>query len=316
MSTVKVETYSIAVKRRNSRKDEKYALDEIIGGRHFLNVFNDYLESLGVGASTSEVTKSVLTFETPSLHIARNVNYWHISGRFNVGSYGTANDIVNIDTLDITHNKGNREAEMIPLFFLLYGKPGFSKAILVLQRYGINGCISQFRNSVRSFVADNHNDISLEIMPLIPKDIINTLINDGSINQVILRRNSLPRRSQDILHAKGFTESVRSMIVTFKGDGDIIEKATLRGWINNPEANHFTVEELREFGFDGQHSVLIKVSMNGKLREIDFSDTLKLRPYIDIHQDLAFDGKNHPEIGSIREICLGLVTTLFNDGPG
>lgn len=313
MAKVKVETYSIQAKKRNSRKEEDYyALDDITGA-HFIDIFQEYLGSLWGNSAKSEEQQKILTFEPTSKMLSRTDAFWHIAGRVRLGDYGTANPIVNVDTMEITHEKSDRESEMFPLYFLICGRAGFSKAVVIFQRYGNVGMSSQFKRTFSNFILNNFGHISAPLLPLVPRELLETMLNAGTITQVIMRRNRLPGSAIERLRQKGFTESVQKMDLIFKGEGNVFSKNSIRGWIRDPETRFITIEEMRDYGLDGDHEVLVKVSIGGTEREIDFGNTLRIRPYIDIHSDLELGPDKHPLIESIHEISLSLGRQLLSD---
>lgn len=313
MPRVKIETFAIKAKKRQSRDDKYFALNDI-EGNHILDIFGGYLRSLTGRSGVSEAQKTVLTFEPNSLKTGRrNDGRWFIAGRVRVGDFGIANPIVNVDTLEPSFDKSRRDSELFPLYFVLCGADGWNHVVGATQRFGTMGFSSQLKKTFSSYVLNNFHEYTIPIIPLVPKDLLEAMVNSGDISQVILRRNNLPRNAIDRLRAKGFTENVRKMEVSFKGDGEVFPKSSIRGWIRDPEARFITIEELRDFGIDGDHDVLVKVNINGVPREIDFGNNLKLRPYIDINDSLEFDQEGHPKFESIHRETLTLCFKILSD---
>lgn len=80
-------------------------------------------------------------------------------------------------------------------------------------------------------------------------------------------------------------------------------KEKLRQWLDEGNAT-FIVESLAQVGLDGNHKTTVKINVNGTPREIDFSDTGKIRPYIDIHDDNLLDkSSGHPIFEEINRIA-------------
>lgn len=314
MAKVKLETFSIKAKKRRSRKEEDYyALDDI-GGAHFIDIFQDYLGSLFGHSARSEEVKKVMTFEPGSKMLSRSDYIWHIAGRVRLGEYGTANPIVNVDTLEPTYDKSDRESEMFPLYFLICGRAGFDTGVMVFQRMGQIGIGSQFKRTFSRFLVDNYEHVSMPIQNLVPRELLEAMLKEGRISQMIMRRSRLPDSAIDRLRNKGFTENVRKMDLVFKADGgNVFNKDVVRSWIRDPETRFVTIEEMREYGIDGDHEVLVKVALGGTEREIDFSDTMRIRPYIDIDSDLEFGPDRHPLFESIHEKALSLGIQLLEN---
>ncbi len=313
MAKIKLETFCIQAKKRYSRKEDYYALDDI-AGTHFLNIFQDYLGSLFGNSAKSEQQQKVLTFEPTSKVLSRAEAFWHIAGRVRLGDYGTANPIVNVDTMEITYEKSDRESEMFPLYFLICGRTGFSKAVVIFQRYGNIGMSSQFKRTFSNFILSKFEHVSMPLLPLVPRELLAAMLEAGTVTQVIMRRNRLPVTAIERLRKKGFTENVQKMDLIFKGEGgNVFNKNSIRGWIRDPETRFITIEEMRDFGLDGEHEVLVKVSIGGTEREIDFGNALRIRPYIDIHSDLQLGTDKHPLFESIHEKSLSLGTQLLSD---
>lgn len=314
MAKVKLETFSIQAKKRHSRKEVEYfALDDIAGA-HFIEIFQAYLGSLFGHSARSEEQQKVLTFEPESKLVSKSGPTWHIAGRVRLGEYGTANPIINVDTLKPTYDKSDRESEMFPLYFLICGRTGFNKAVVVFQRMGLIGIGNQFKRTFSKFIVEHYEHVTLPLLPLVPRELLEAMLSEGKVTQVVMRRNRLPDTAIERLRNKGFTESVNKMDLVFRGEGgNVFRKDVIRGWIRNPETRFITIEEMREYGLDGNHDVLVKVAIGGTEREIDFGDTLKIRPYIDVHADLEFGPDKHPLFESIHKKSLSLGLQLLSD---
>lgn len=314
MAKVKLETFCIQAKLRGGKDSNYFALDDI-EGIHFLDIFEQYLGSLVGKLSVSEYHKTILTFEPITKMIDRN--QWNAAGRVRLGEFGYGNPIFNVDTFEPKYDKTQRDSELYPLYFTVCGTPGRNRAVLVLQRFGKIGLNTQFKRTFSKFVSEKYPRYLIEIHSLVPKELLKAMVDNGEISQIILRKNKLPKNAIDRLRNKGFTEKVSKMDIVFKGDGgNIFKKEKIKEWISDPDPTFITIEELRDYGLDGTHSVLMKILINGSLREVDFTDTLKIKPYIDVHDDLLFDKDGHPIISSIHEVSLNLgLQLLTNELP-
>ena len=65
---------------------------------------------------------------------------------------------------------------------------------------------------------------------------------------------------------------------------------------------------------DGEHEEKIKVKLGGNTRTIDLSDTLAIKPYFDIEEEVEKDARTgHPIFASIDEIAKQYVKDISKE---
>lgn len=308
-SRVKLETHEIQFFVRNSRHTKPLNLWNLDGGGLRIgDVFLEYLEWLDHREFADEQEQKVFAFEkSPDEEgIERygelNPDSEFQSGRFEYGEYGITNMIKDVRTKRKQYRKTIGDAEVYPLYFLLYAPEGEESGLFVLQRYGNIAMLTQLKKSFSEFLRERFDFLTATIKPLIPVPILRGFIEHGIAEEVILTRKDIPDDEADRLMEGGLATKPDGIVVRITGES-IIEKETMLEWLENGQAS-YVVEDLAKVGLDGNHKTSVLLDVHGTPRLIDFSDTGKIRPYVDIHSDELLDrNTKHPIFTEINRIA-------------
>ena len=298
---VKLETHQIEIRKRGDKNSEPLNLWDIDGSNLTINsIFLRYLEWLDTAEYADTASKKVFDFDGSKAELSNTSHFQ--SGRFEYGEYGVANQIKNVITRKVTHKKTGDESEVYPLYFLLYAPEGEKQGVFVLQRYGHIAMLTQLKITFNKFMAENYYEYMAVIEPLTPIEILKEYIEHGDVDELILRRKDIPDDEADRLMEGGLATKPDGITVRITGDG-IIGKDTLHKWLDDEHASYI-VQDLAKVGLDGAHRTTVKINVNGTPREIDFSNTGKIRPYIDIHTDSLLEkSTGHPIFEEINRIA-------------
>ncbi len=311
MARIKLETHEIEIRKKGHPNEAPLNLWNIDGnGLTLPQLFLQYITWLEGKSYADETTKKVFAFDSSKTDLKEG--QYFLAGRFEYGEFGVANSIKNVRTRKETHPKTREEAEVYPLYFLVYTPKDESRAVLVLQRYGVVAMLTILKHSLIQFAAEKY-DLKVKIEPLTPIEVIREYIRKGSVEEITLRRTDIPHDESERLRAGGLKNNPKTITVKLTGSG-LIEHAMLYRWLDNEKAV-FVVPQLAEVGLDGEHRTTVKINVNGTIREIDFSDTGKIRPYIDIHdEELLEKDSGHPIFEQINRIAKRYAQDILKPG--
>jgi hypothetical protein len=118
-------------KELNGRQDQRYSTLDNIGQYDLFQLLLNFINANTGAYKVVEDSKQVYQFSD----LEYDENTREISGWFNVGNYGTKNDIINIDTGHIDFEKAQNNAEIIKHFVHFFVPRGFNEAIAFMHAY-------------------------------------------------------------------------------------------------------------------------------------------------------------------------------------
>lgn len=306
---IKLETYTLRI--RAGRQKEAYeCLDGFFNGQSLLGFWADFLDHLKSEMTVDNQQQRTLhTVEDHGIHTV-NQTMGFISGVLESGVFGVASKGKNIDTGDLTYKKTIRDADVMPYFYMIYMPPKSKFGALVLQRFGNHGISSIIRKKLSAIFSIKYPGYRLDINDLVPIEVIKEYIKSGEVSELIFKKNQLPPAVEDYMSSRNLY--VRETKIHFKlTDNNPLANKELLKWLDSGDALFVEVPGFKELGFD-TYKLSVMIKKGGTPREIDFSDTMKMRPYFDIHDEVEKDiSTNYPEINSIYSIAKTLILDIF-----
>jgi len=247
--------------------------------------------------------KRSLQFSATNLNISKSERT--LSGIIESGDYGLESEIKDTLTGKKKYLKKTTDTDIKPFYFLMKIPKKKNTAIIMLQRIGIYGIHTLFKNHFERFLKDIFDDIKIELSVLVSQELAKKFIDQGNIKEISLRRYNLPA---DIISKLGFNISPNDLLsVEFK----LVSKPhkwfnlrnKVKSFISNPDGRFFDVNELNGLGFNNDSKTKLKISLNGTYRTIDLSDTGEIRPYYDINDEVKKMPNGHPQFRSIDDIA-------------
>jgi hypothetical protein len=235
-----------------------------------------------------------------------------ISGIIESGDYGYESKIVNTVSGEEKYKRKVDDTEIKPFYFLIYLPKNDNKGFVILQRLGIYGIHSVFRNHLTDFFKSKYNELQLDFNPFVSSKLAKSFIENGNIKEFKLIRYNLPSDIADRLGMVGHEEDIMSIELTIKARKNkfLPFNNKVKRFIENPNARIFELRELENLGFDGEHKSKVKIILGRNKRTIDLSDTMQIRPYYDIDNEVEKDISGHPEFISIDNIAKELIKDI------
>lgn len=303
-NSIQLELYTIGI--REKRAQEFIPLEQLIEGRDLLAFFNDFVGTLDKRMLDDEEQKKSLQMT----HLRNTATARMVSGIFESGEYGLESRIVNRKTRKETYKKTVDDVDIKPFYFLLYVPKKSGKGLLVLQRTGGFGINTVVRKHLNNYFKVQFPDLKMEINQYLSKDLAETFIGKGSIQEISLKKYELPR---DIVDKLGLTNSAADILsvelrIVAKHQHKLSLNDKVKRFVRNPNANFFDIPEVRKLGFDGapDQKTSIKARHGNRTRTIDLGDTMQIRPYYDIDSEVDKDAGGHPIFESIDSIARAL----------
>ena len=176
---VKLEIYTLRI--RESRSKEYLPLDNFFGEIDFLSFFQNYISSFDHQLEINENQKRSLKLDSDRLSILSEQRM--ISGIIESGDYGYESKIVNTLSGEEKYKRKVDDTEIKPFYFLIYLPKNDNKGFVILQRLGIYGIHSVFRNHLTDFFKSKYNDLQLDFNPFVSSNLAKSFIEKGNIKE-------------------------------------------------------------------------------------------------------------------------------------
>lgn len=308
---IKLEVYTFKVRQKG---DDKYisffdtfaVKDDITAFIKGFIKFNDTL-------SIDEEHQKSIQFKSNSL--VANSDKGIYSGIIESGDYGTESILVNRTTKKQVYTKKKDDIDIKPFYYLLWIPKVGNVGFLMLQRTGIYGVNSIFTSVFKDYIISKHQSLMVDFAPFVSKQLAQTYLSNGTLKQITLRRFNLPADVVDHLGLKEYNEDILSVEIkiTSKKQGFPFNDRVSK-FIDNKNGKFFDIPNLKKLGMDGEHEEKIKVKLGSSSRTIDLSDTLEIRPYFDIDEQVDKNAKTgHPIFKSIDEIAKQYVADISKE---
>lgn len=178
-----------------------------------------------------------------------------------------------------------------------------------MQRFGQSGIRSLFTRSITNFFHNEYPEYTVEVKPLVPRELLNEYVDNGQIRKFRFIRHTLPRDIVDRLgdngvrDEDGYAEYVIGVNRSVRG---IPMRERLQAFFDQDEEVREFIE-LENFEYD---SVKVEIKLMNKTRTINLGEPDSLRSYIDVTDDIDFGANGHPVFESIDEVAKELLRDL------
>lgn len=305
----KLEVYTIKIREKHKKNKNYLPLENFFGANDFLSFFQEYIKSFDQQLELNETKKKSLKLDSQSLSFDSAKRT--ISGIIESGDYGFAGTGVNVKTGKKSYDRTPDDTEIKPFYFLIYLPKKKGLGFILLQRLGIYGIHSVFKNHLNQFFESRFGNLKLDVEQFVSKELAKTFVERGNIKDLTLVRYNLPADIASKLGLEGYEQEIRSLELKIRAKSRLAINDKAAAFMKDPNASFFEVKELEEIGFDENTKVKVRSIFNGNTRTIDLSNTGKIRPYYDIDVEITKDPDGHPLFESIDKVAKILIKELI-----
>ena len=237
-----------------------------------------------------------------------------VSGKIVTGKYGKTENVVDVDTKDEepVFTIEDNHAVQKPFYFMICLPENKKDGFLILERDGQFGIKEVFTTTFRKFINANLKKYTIQFSQFVDDEIVKNIVTKGELNSIMLTRHSLPG---DIAEKYGLgkfetDDFLIELKIRAKGKNKIVgdaKKKVIQMFDDNPQG-FFSFEGFEDIGFANSCTMKVNSTYNNSTRTVDLQDTLKFRPYYEIHIDI--DDKGHSAFDSIDSKALDLLEEL------
>jgi len=213
-----------------------------------------------------------------------------LSGFLRKGDYGIASSLVNVSRDQVTYQRSPEEAELFPFYFL-FAMPASEdcQGLLLLQRTGNKGVKTLLEKDMRNWISDKN--CLLNMAPLIPRDIVHQLLEQGRIAKIRLVRYEIPPDIADAVYQDGYSRRGGRMELVIQANrgGRLGIGEKVSNFLQSFLRGEKQISDFMEIqGFDYQN-VKLEIAIGGGRRTVDFVHLDKIRPQYNITDDVTME---------------------------
>jgi hypothetical protein len=269
-----------------------HRLDRFPVNNDLLPILESFLESHKI-PSNNAVNK--LYMEVRSIKVDDRLLYGVIGNGF----YGLDSELVDIKTNKKKYQKQKTDADVMPFYFLISLPKGRDVGVVLFQRIGTHGIQTNFNYFLNKFFS-RYSPYRVFLETLMPYEILRKIIMAGTIKQFKCVKYKTPVDITDSLDPgqDGFLGDIEISVKS--SNIPIFERIKLLFDQSIPVTD---LVELRDFKFN-YDTVKIDLEYNRKVRTYDLGDFGRMKPYLDITDEIEFDTNDKPKFVSIHARAL------------
>lgn len=261
---IQVAAYHIRVKARHTSKFEK--LESVNGGTDLLSFFQGCFKKWSSSHDNDPEESRIAKLE--KFETTDRV----LRGRIQVGDYGQACDVIDKDAPQkAVFKKGTQHADLLPFFFRLEIPLGRDEGLFLIEKSRKTSPKTAFTRHMQNAFKANFPDYTLSVEPVMPQEIFEKFLDEGSVQKIEFIRMGLPDDIADILDG-GHQEAlkrVKTKLVITAGRRDTlpVRKSLLRK--PDPKKAISDLYEPQGFNYD---NISVTVRLGKNSRKVDLGN--------------------------------------------
>lgn len=288
MKKVGLSVYSFCVKNREDERMELHNLENDNALQYLYRLIaadrNVYFKE---ARSEKAYCFDEIQMETECDEEDREI-YTAIYGTIKSGNYGERTEIINVETGNVAHNKGDNEADVLPYGFAIAVAAGeMNQGIAIVQSFAGIDMKRILHQRISAYVERIGNEYRVDMKPIVPQQILDDYFEGGVLKSIRFIQNIIPEEESDRF---GLNRNVGNMSkeIKFKNPVGFIVNNRLRidMW-RRGEIRCDRVVEVDDFEYD---DLKLDFKIGKSIKTIKMSDMENLKLSIDITDDVQAIG--------------------------
>ena len=294
--------YGVSV-REAWRADEPLCLGGFSQGESLLELFLSYLEE------REESHSNDVDHQTLSKVESHTLDGSCVSGIVEVGDYGFTANLIDVNRRRRSYERKTIDAELLPYYFLAYLPSEEKRGVFILQRSSRRGIRTRFLGAFEEYFRSVCPSYRIGINPFVSEKLLDEYLKGGRLTKIRFLKFGLPTDLADAYESEGFEEMTghaEFILSPERGAGFPLMKR-----IRDIALGKRDIGAMYELVGEEHDNVKVEIDLGGNLRTIDLSDTMKMRSYIDISEEVRLENSGHPKFSSIDRISRDLLQELL-----
>jgi len=315
---ISLSSYTLRVKERSS--DTYIKMNEINTNEDMKDVLKLFLDFYKINVSDKFDVKKIFQifqFGQESDITINSTKYRIFNGIVKTGNYGYESEIYNKNIKAVSYKRQKEDAELLPFYFLIALPIDKDEGIVLLQGFKHFGIKTIFNETLNNFFSAEKPEYKIELNNLIDENLLKLLLDRGFTSKIRYIKFKQPVNLEDAYDTDGDHEEIpnelHAELSIYSGSNMAFSKImrSMKNQFPYQKSNEGdSLSKLIEFTDFEYDNVKIEIKINGKNRTIDLSNLDKLRPIIDITDEVLRENSEHPKFNSINQIAIDLFRDL------
>ncbi|WP_045689430.1 hypothetical protein [Hymenobacter sp. AT01-02] len=271
---LKLSTFLFRIKRMN--RSEFIAFDDFFTinfngkliNRPFIDFFKKYAQSFGGKFHVQLKTNKAINLDDSPSRFVFHSGSRTVFAEFEGGSTGFVTKFKRHDNANDPEAfvATNEHVSAHAYHSLLWFPSDADFGVLMIQGYGESSMADIVKNHFAKFVQDQNPDYKIVYSNYIDAELVEQFKDNAVVDRVVLRRRRLSSdraervtKLNDVPGGKLNIEIVISGLKKLDGFTDRLTR-----FIEGKEPELFEIEDLREYGIDGDHDTLVQFESDGR----------------------------------------------------
>ncbi|MCR9238195.1 MAG: hypothetical protein NXI17_16115 [Alphaproteobacteria bacterium] len=235
-------------------------------------------------------------------------------GRFMSGDYGQAGEIIEATNGKTAHKMKKSEALSEPFCFHIAVPDSEKRGIVCLQQTGLAGVKGIFETAVVGLFETQHPNYRLHVRQLTVSDTLSQLLNNGSVEEIIVEKHEIPSDIADRFGA-GNKSYPGKFVYSIQPKTGILAPNILKkdGLIAFAKGER-KLEDVFEFDDNGFDVVKTKIRIGEEIKMVNLTKPDSISSSFDISNDVVIGPDGYPTPKSLEVEFNKIVTDLARRG--
>lgn len=315
---ISLSSYTLRVKEHSN--DTFVKMNEINKKDDMKDILESFLRFYKVNVSDESDKQKIFQifrFGKEDNITINSTKYRIFNGIVKTGNYGFESEIYNKKTKSISYKRQKEDAELIPFYFLIALPIDKDEGIVLLQGFKQYGIKTIFEETLDKYISGETPGYKIELNNLVDENFIKILLDEGITSKIRYIKYEQPVNIEDACEIDGdheeFPDKLHAELSVYSGGSMCLSqimkvvKNHLPYHKSNDGDSLSKLIEITDFEYD---AVKIEIKIHDKKRTIDLSNLDKLRPILDITDEVERENSEHPEFDSINQIAIDLCIHL------
>lgn len=279
-----------------NKSDKKYLnINDIHDNKSFIDILELFLDEMKGKYDRDKTSENIFTAVRIDKEEETDGNgrpdYNCIFGQIKTGEYGTASELVDSRTGEVSHNKTSDEAEVLPFVFgVLIPSGDRDNGIAIFQTEGRYGMKTSFEKRLNKYISKNYPNIDFDMGPLMPARYIEKVMKKGVLEKIRLVSFQSPIDTRKALSVNEGIEMKEERIY-YNPIGFIDrKKESILGFLHKRNGLKEIIGD-EKFVYD---EMKMEFKFGNRTRTFNLNNISKVVPIIDITEAMKGKG-DHPE---------------------
>lgn len=302
MNRIFLTAYSVRIREKQQTVNYE-KLSELEFG-DFYNIIYDYLTTLSTKTKVDPDDQNAIRVDL--IESRGRILF----GKIKTGDYGYEAEGIDIDTYQTAYRRKINHAEIMPFYFLIKIPANKSRAIIILEKFGVHGIKGTIEKIFKDSINNFSEDYIIEFAPIFPGAILNEFFKRGYVEEFTYVKFQAPKDIAD-RYLLGEDETDRYKVELSIKSKHPFGFSKIRDAINSMYDKK-EIDKTLEINYFEPDILKVKINNNSTIKTFVIGTNDRLCPNFDISDDCERGGDGHPIFEEIHKKSIEYLNILLD----